>query len=104
SFFFQAEDGIRAFHVTGVQTCALPIFRLGWTKLHATSRDLIGDVATLRSELAGEGIERVVLAGMGGSSLAPEVISRTEGVSLTKIGRAACRGGGWVLTVAVAGE
>src|SRR5690606_19715328 len=23
---FQAEDGIRAFHVTGVQTCALPIF------------------------------------------------------------------------------
>src|SRR5690606_8341853 len=26
SFFLQAEDGIRAFHVTGVQTCALPIF------------------------------------------------------------------------------
>src|SRR5690606_19033188 len=25
-FFFQAEDGIRAFHVTGVQTCALPIW------------------------------------------------------------------------------
>src|SRR5690606_14989740 len=24
-FFFQAEDGIRDFHVTGVQTCALPI-------------------------------------------------------------------------------
>src|SRR5690606_40191622 len=23
--FFQAEDGIRVFHVTGVQTCALPI-------------------------------------------------------------------------------
>src|SRR5690606_2974122 len=34
-FFFQAEDGIRDFHVTGVQTCALPIFtimenRLWW--------------------------------------------------------------------------
>src|SRR5690606_40080457 len=28
SFFFQAEDGIRDFHVTGVQTCALPI----WTQ------------------------------------------------------------------------
>src|SRR5690606_40813813 len=27
-FFFQAEDGIRDFHVTGVQTCALPISRL----------------------------------------------------------------------------
>src|SRR5437870_9796627 len=25
-FFFQAEDGIRGGHVTGVQTCALPIF------------------------------------------------------------------------------
>src|SRR5690606_40552035 len=24
-FFFQAEDGIRDFNVTGVQTCALPI-------------------------------------------------------------------------------
>src|SRR5690606_26042471 len=24
-FFFQAEDGIRDFHVTGVQTCALPL-------------------------------------------------------------------------------
>src|SRR5690606_40373852 len=28
-FFFQAEDGIRDFHVTGVQTCALPIW-LRW--------------------------------------------------------------------------
>src|SRR5437588_5933318 len=26
-FFFQAEDGIRDHCVTGVQTCALPIFR-----------------------------------------------------------------------------
>src|SRR5439155_14458971 len=25
-FFFQAEDGIRGGHVTGVQTCALPIW------------------------------------------------------------------------------
>src|SRR5690606_40179233 len=27
-FFFQAEDGIRDFHVTGVQTCALPIWHI----------------------------------------------------------------------------
>src|SRR5690606_39791983 len=27
-FFFQAEDGIRDFHVTGVQTCALPIYKM----------------------------------------------------------------------------
>src|SRR5439155_17237499 len=31
-FFFQAEDGIRDGHVTGVQTCALPIFgRIPWS-------------------------------------------------------------------------
>src|SRR5262249_59178763 len=29
-FFFQAEDGIRDWSVTGVQTCALPIYRLAW--------------------------------------------------------------------------
>src|SRR6266446_8657570 len=28
-FFFQAEDGIRVYKVTGVQTCALPISNLG---------------------------------------------------------------------------
>ena len=27
-FFFQAEDGIRGIGVTGVQTCALPIYIL----------------------------------------------------------------------------
>src|SRR5205807_4019172 len=27
-FFFQAEDGIRDYKVTGVQTCALPIYTL----------------------------------------------------------------------------
>ena len=27
-FFFQAEDGIRDYKVTGVQTCALPIWHL----------------------------------------------------------------------------
>src|SRR5207302_5830539 len=29
---FQAEDGIRDFHVTGVQTCALPIYTYGAAK------------------------------------------------------------------------
>ena len=28
-FFFQAEDGIRVWSVTGVQTCALPIYATG---------------------------------------------------------------------------
>src|SRR2546426_2483658 len=31
SFFFQAEDGIRDYKVTGVQTCALPISP-GWDR------------------------------------------------------------------------
>src|SRR2546430_6311085 len=39
-FFFQAEDGIRDLTVTGVQTCALPIFEVmgrhaGWIALNA---------------------------------------------------------------------
>ena len=29
AFFFQAEDGIRDYDVTGVQTCALPILYVG---------------------------------------------------------------------------
>src|SRR5690625_6469615 len=38
-FFFQAEDGIRDGHVTGVQTCALPISRLGATTFCGSSKD-----------------------------------------------------------------
>src|SRR5207253_4224935 len=34
-FFFQAEDGIRYGHVTGVQTCALPIYQRGHRQFHA---------------------------------------------------------------------
>src|SRR5688572_31533795 len=37
-FFFQAEDGIRDLTVTGVQTCALPIF-LDRTTLPRCARD-----------------------------------------------------------------
>src|SRR5690606_39660308 len=39
-FFFQAEDGIRDFHVTGVQTCALPIYRLGLYNIKTQLEDL----------------------------------------------------------------
>src|SRR5690606_39721114 len=39
--FFQAEDGIRDFHVTGVQTCALPILlRTRLPVLHFIGRDV----------------------------------------------------------------
>ncbi|GGM63437.1 glucose-6-phosphate isomerase [Longimycelium tulufanense] len=56
--------------------------RLSWTTLHETSRPLLAEVEALAAELRAEGIDRVVLAGMGGSSLAPEVICATAGVPL----------------------
>jgi glucose-6-phosphate isomerase len=56
--------------------------RLAWTGLHRTSRPLVGEVAALRAELQDVGYDRVVLCGMGGSSLAPEVICATAGVPL----------------------
>src|SRR5256885_8562216 len=37
-FFFQAEDGIRDYKVTGVQTCALPIRLYGFGQLGALLR------------------------------------------------------------------
>src|SRR5690606_40443486 len=45
-FFFQAEDGIRDFHVTGVQTCALPIF------LAKTKKIVVVALAQARRESA----------------------------------------------------
>jgi glucose-6-phosphate isomerase len=56
--------------------------RLGWLRLHESSRELLPRLAALRADLEAEGIDRIVLAGMGGSSLAPEVITRTAGVDL----------------------
>jgi len=57
--------------------------RLAWVKLGRTSRPLVGEVAALRDHLVGQGLDHVVLCGMGGSSLAPEVICATAGVELT---------------------
>ena len=57
--------------------------RLSWVALGRTSRPLVGEVAALRDHLAGQGVDHVVLCGMGGSSLAPEVICATAGVPLT---------------------
>src|SRR5256886_12868620 len=37
-FFFQAEDGIRYLTVTGVQTCALPIWTPLWARLTSPGR------------------------------------------------------------------
>jgi glucose-6-phosphate isomerase len=55
--------------------------RLGWVDTYARSRELVPALAALREELGD--LDHVVLAGMGGSSLAPEVIALTLGLRLT---------------------
>src|SRR2546430_8633411 len=52
-FFFQAEDGIRDLTVTGVQTCALPIYSKA-----AANAPLLYDVQTgLQAFCRGAGID-----------------------------------------------
>ncbi|MGL4339802.1 MAG: glucose-6-phosphate isomerase [Rhodoglobus sp.] len=57
--------------------------RLGWVQAVSQSRPLVDEIFRLRSELLESGINHIVLAGMGGSSLAPEVITRTYAKELT---------------------
>ena len=57
--------------------------RLGWLDAVAVSRGWLPDLLALRDALRAEGVDQVVLCGMGGSSLAPEVICRSAGVPLT---------------------
>ena len=57
--------------------------RLGWVVAHERSRELVEPILRLRDELRSEGVDRIVLCGMGGSSLAPEVITGTAEVPLT---------------------
>lgn len=56
--------------------------RLAWVSLPQTSRPLLAEIEALQAQFREEGLTRVVLAGMGGSSLAPEVICATDGVDL----------------------
>lgn len=57
--------------------------RLGWVEAATVSQPLVGEILALRDALRSEGVNRIVLCGMGGSSLAPEVIAGTAGVELT---------------------
>ena len=57
--------------------------RLGWVEAATVSQPLVADILALRDALRAEGVSRIVLCGMGGSSLAPEVIAGTAGVELT---------------------
>src|SRR5690606_40843816 len=77
-FFFQAEDGIRDFHVTGVQTCALPISKL---------RELAKPVRE-----ANQAAESFARAAGGQTGRQPQLV-RTEADPWRhlEIGRASCR-------------
>jgi glucose-6-phosphate isomerase len=56
--------------------------RLAWAGLSQSSRQLVGDIAELEVELREQELYRIVLCGMGGSSLAPEVICAHAGAEL----------------------
>src|SRR5690606_39575031 len=89
AFFFQAEDGIRDFHVTGVQTCALPI--CGVEALCVDGNDdgpgsTIGQSAvTFTAAPSTTYLIRVL--GFGGDQGSVEI----GATSAPEIGRASCR-------------
>jgi glucose-6-phosphate isomerase len=56
--------------------------RLGWVNSASDSESLVAGILSLREEFLSKGVDRFVLCGMGGSSLAPEVITKTAGVPL----------------------
>src|SRR5690606_26108715 len=60
-FFFQAEDGIRDFHVTGVQTCALPISIRAITEETSSSIDIDDDGTVKIYADNGENLKAAIL-------------------------------------------
>src|SRR5256885_12706055 len=85
-FFFQAEDGIRDYKVTGVQTCALPILATGATRRFSVPPSAMsrtsGSVASGRP-LGSVGNDSSDTWGRGGLSCCMAY--------LLQIGRASCR-------------
>src|SRR2546430_3106782 len=69
-FFFQAEDGIRDLTVTGVQTCALPIFQIQGT---TAEPKFIPDVGGLAKDLF-----KSQLSCLGGKSSSDATKARSE--------------------------
>jgi len=67
----------------GPDAAAEAAIRLGWLDAPRASRALLGSLAVLASDAREQGLDHIVLCGMGGSSLAPEVISRAAKVPLT---------------------
>ncbi len=52
---------------------------LGWLTVAATMEERVAELAAFAEEIRGEGMKHVVVLGMGGSSLCPEVLRRTFG-------------------------
>src|SRR5256885_8808489 len=68
-FFFQAEDGIRDYKVTGVQTCALPILAASAVVLaveHPLWRNHVAHLIPPAALLVGAGLDRLLKAGPAG--------------------------------------
>lgn len=62
--------------IWGAEAQSEASIRLGWVSSPRDSVGLISGIVQLRDDFANRGIDRFVLCGMGGSSLAPEVITR----------------------------
>lgn len=59
----------------GAEAEAEAAVRLGWTDFAETAQRVLAEAETLRAGFLANGVDRIVLSGMGGSSLAPLVIS-----------------------------
>src|SRR5690606_39929991 len=91
--FFQAEDGIRDFHVTGVQTCALPIWTSEVEHVLATQTLKQGRAKTMKIEVKGK-----AAPGITAKDIVLAIIGKTGSaggtghvVEFCEIGRASCR-------------
>src|SRR5256885_10255790 len=85
-FFFQAEDGIRDYKVTGVQTCALPI------SVRADDADTVAALDPDRKPVDDLAIT-ISLADILGLDHQPSGFFRFGGgeIGVAEIGRASCR-------------
>src|SRR5436305_11291353 len=86
-FFFQAEDGIRDADVTGVQTCALPI----WTKSFPSAIRSWGVSSERIVPVTPASRSRCSAWAGDGPMATLSCRSCTKSIANSKIGRASCR-------------